>query len=243
MLTTFGNGYRAAVFGATGGLGGALTAALANDPACALLYAGGRTPPSVSGRVRPFQFDLADDVSLTSACDVIAADGAPDVVIIATGVLHGPGLQPEKSARHMERPALSQAFVVNTIGPALIAARLLARIPRNRRSVLAVLSARVGSIADNQLGGWHSYRASKAALNMLVRNFAIELARTHPHAVCLALHPGTVDTSLSRPFQAGIAHEIFSPAEAAAKLLAVIDAASPADSGRLLGWDGQAIPY
>lgn len=120
---------------------------------------------------------------------------------------------------------------------------MLALMPRKERSVFAALSARVGSISDNRLGGWHAYRASKAALNMLVRNYAIEQARRAPGAICVGLHPGTVDTSLSRPFQSGVPEgRLFTPDEAAGYLLDVIDALGPDDSGRCFDWAGKQVP-
>ncbi len=242
-LASLSDGYRAAVFGASGGIGRALVEALGNDQRCALVHAGSRNPvPAGSSKVRPFAFDLEDDWSIEAAASLIAADGGPDLVIVATGRLHGAGMQPEKTMRLLDAGALRQAFMVNAIGPALIAKRILPLLPRDRRSLFAALSARVGSISDNRLGGWHSYRASKAALNMLIRTFAIEQARTHPHAVCVALHPGAVDTSLSKPFQAGVAKErLFSPAAAAGRLLSTLDALTPDRSGRLFGWDGEEI--
>jgi NAD(P)-dependent dehydrogenase (short-subunit alcohol dehydrogenase family) len=153
-------------------------------------------------------------------------------------------MQPEKTCRAIQAAALAKAFAVNAIGPALVAKHTLPLLARDRKVVFAALSARVGSIADNRLGGWHGYRASKAALNMLVRNFAIELATRNRQAVCVALHPGTVDTGLSGPFQAGVAPEkLFAPGQSASALLAVLDAATPERSGTLIAWDGQTIPF
>lgn len=127
--------------------------------------------------------------------------------------------------------------------PALVAKHFLPLLARDRKSVFAALSARVGSISDNQLGGWHAYRASKAALNMLLRTFAIELARRNPRAVCVGLHPGTVDTGLSAPFQANVPEgKLFTPDFAAARLLEVVDRLKPDDSGHVFAWDGQLIP-
>lgn len=242
-LASLPDHYRAAVFGASGGIGAALVNALAADDRCALIHAGARCRlPPETARVKPFSFDLQDEWSIEGAASLIAADAGIDLVIVATGRLHAPGLQPEKSGRALETAALNEAFAINTIGPALIAKRMLPLLPRNRRAVFAVLSARVGSISDNRLGGWHSYRASKAALNMLVRTFAIEQARTHPQTVCVALHPGTVNTGLSKPFQSAVATEkLFTPAQAAHNLLATLDALTPAQSGRLFAWNGEEI--
>ncbi len=233
--------YTAAVFGASGGIGRALTEQLASDPRCQCVYAGTRSSPApASARITPFPFDLTDEASIQRAADSV---GAPDIVIVATGVLHDDILKPEKTLRSLDAAALMRAFAINAAGPALIARHVLAKAPRNRRMLFAVLSAKVGSISDNRLGGWHSYRAAKAALNQIIRTFSIELARTHPQCVCVALHPGTVDTDLSRPFQAGVsADRLFSPEQAARQLLTVLDGLSPVASGRLIGWDGQEIP-
>ena len=239
-LASLPDGYRAAVFGASGGIGQALVAELAGDPRCAGIHAGSRqsmTHPSP--KITCFPFDLSSESSIAAAADLI---GAPDLVIVATGRLHGPGLMPEKSLRAIESTSLQEAFAINAIGPALIARHVLSRLPRTRRTLFATLSAKVGSISDNRLGGWHSYRASKAALNMLIRTIAIELTRTHPELVYVALHPGTVDTPLSKPFQAGVPPErLFTPVNAANHLLAVLDKLGPMNSGRIFGWDGQEI--
>jgi NAD(P)-dependent dehydrogenase (short-subunit alcohol dehydrogenase family) len=129
------------------------------------------------------------------------------------------------------------------VGPALVAKHFLPLLPRQGRSVFAALSARVGSIGDNRLGGWHSYRASKAALNMLIKNASIELARTRPDAVIVGLHPGTVDTGLSKPFQRGVAHnKLFTPEYCAERLIAVTDGLTRDDTGHVFAWDGARVP-
>ena len=167
-----------------------------------------------------------------------------DLVIVATGLLTGAAARPERRLADLDPEGLAESFRVNTIGPALVAKAFVPLLPRGRRAVFAVLSARVGSLADNRLGGWYGYRASKAALNMVVRCLAVELARTHPLAVCAALHPGTVETGLSRPFLRGVdPGRLATPAEAAARLLAVVDALTPADSGGVFAYDGRPIPF
>lgn len=245
VLTSLRDGYRAAVFGGGGGIGSALVARLADDPRCSVVWSGAREAARSEGRVKRFAFDLEDDASLERAAQALIADGeAPDLVIVATGLLHAEALRPEKTITGLRRDALMRAFSINTVGPSLIAGALAARMPRDRKSVFAVLSARVSSISDNRLGGWHGYRASKAALNMMVRNLALEMAMRRPRAVCLALHPGTVDTPLSRPFQGGVAEgRLFTPDFAAERLLSVIDSSSPDESGKLLAWDGAVIPF
>ncbi|MBC2669599.1 SDR family NAD(P)-dependent oxidoreductase [Novosphingobium piscinae] len=236
---------RVAVFGAGGGIGAALVAQLISRDDVGEVFALSRTAPPVPADTRgkrvPLAFDLTDEASIAAAAARIAAP--LDLCIIATGILTLPdGTGPEKGARQIDPAAMARVFALNTIGPALIAKHLLPLLPRDRPSVFAALSARVGSIGDNRMGGWHSYRASKAALNMLVRNFAIELGRTHRLAICVGLHPGTVDTGLSAPFQRGVpAEQLFTPELSAAHLLRVIDGLTPADSGGCFAWDGARI--
>ena len=235
---------RCAVFGASGGIGGALAAALTRRADVAEVHAGSRRGEEPSGgKFRPFAFDLQDEASIAEACAVIG--GPLDMVLIATGRLtRADGTGPEKSYRALSADGMAELFAVNTIGPAMIAKHTLPLLRRDGRAVFAALSARVGSIADNRLGGWHAYRASKAALNMLVKNLALELARTHPQAVAVTLHPGTVDSALSAPFQRWVAAEkLFTPAFSAGALLEVLDGLTPADSGGLFAWDGVQVPF
>lgn len=240
MITTT-SPRRCAVFGASGGIGAALAMALSET--CEV-HAGSRSGAALpSAAVRPFTFDLLDEASIAAACAAIG--GSLDMVIVATGRLtRADGTGPEKSYRALDRAGMAELFAVNTIGPALIAKHTLPLLRRDGRAVFAALSARVGSISDNRLGGWHAYRASKAALNMLVKNLALELARTHPQALAVTLHPGTVDTGLSAPFQRGVAPEkLFTPEVSAQALLHVLDGLIPAQSGGLFAWDGAQIPF
>lgn len=232
--------FTAAVFGASGGIGAALVAELAADPRCAIVRAGSRkAAPSANEKVLPFAFDLDDPASLARAAETV---GTPDLVVVATGLLHDERLQPERSFRTLDTRTMERAFMVNAFGPAMIARHIFSHANRHSRVVFGALSAKVGSISDNRLGGWYSYRASKAALNQMIRTFSIELARTHPRSVCVALHPGTVNTALSKPFQTGVAAgNLFSPQRAAQQLLAVLDGVGPEASGRLIGWDGREI--
>lgn len=198
-----------------------------------------RTPRA--GASQP-PFDLTDEASIEAAADRLRADAPFATIIVATGLLHGSGVAPEKALRDLDQAGLMRLFAVNTVGPALVARHFAPLLPRQGRGVFAVLSARVGSIGDNRLGGWYGYRASKAALNMIVRTLAIELARTRPEAICAALHPGTVDTGLSKPFQRGVPPErLFTPDQSAAHLLDVLDQLTPAQSGRVFAWDGTEI--
>lgn len=238
---------RCMVFGATGGIGSALVRRLAARPDVTRIHAGSRVPADFGGdpRIKPFAFDLSDETTIADACAAAGAEGPIDLVVVATGTLtRANGAWPEKTWRALSAEGMAELFAINAIGPALIAKHALPLLRKPGRSVYAALSARVGSITDNRLGGWHSYRASKAALNMMVRNFALELTRRNPQGIAVALHPGTVDTALSEPFQRGVmAGKLFTPDDAAGRLLAVIDALTPADSGKLLAWDGSEIPF
>ena len=235
---------RALVVGASGGIGSAITDLLAGggfETIHALSRSGAHTgaPGIEAGTI-----DIEDEASIAAAAGPLA-EGAPlRFVLVATGLLHDAALQPEKTYRALSPEHLARSFRINAIGPALVAKHMLPLLPKAGKSIFAVLSARVGSIEDNHLGGWYGYRASKAALNQLVRTCAVELKRQKPQAVCVALHPGTVDTALSSPFQAGVeTAKLFSPAYAAGRLLDVVDALTDADSGRLFAWDGQRIPF
>ena len=232
---------KAAIFGSSGGIGAALVRALAEGDVEVLAGSRSGTSPALAN-FTPFAFDLTDEASIAAAVEPWK-DDPPDLVIVATGVLTLPdGTGPERSSKALDGDALAEMVRINTIGPALIAKHVLPLLPRDRHSVFAALSARVGSIGDNRLGGWHSYRASKAALNMLIRNFAIEMRRTHKRAVVVGLHPGTVDTSLSEPFQSGLPEGQLTDAdEAAANLLAVIDSLGPEESGDIFDWKGERI--
>ena len=234
----------AVVVGSTGGIGAALVEQLAASARYSTVLALSRGPaelPDVS--ITRGYVDVTDEHSVRSAASQAAGLGVVRLVVVASGLLRAADASPEKSWTGIDPTAMARLFAVNTIGPALIAKHFLPLIPAKGRSIFAVLSARVGSIQDNQLGGWHSYRASKAALNMLVRNFGIELVRRSPEAICIALHPGTVDTALSKPFQRGVRPDrLFSPARAAGYLLAVVENAQAADNGGVFAWDGARVP-
>jgi NAD(P)-dependent dehydrogenase (short-subunit alcohol dehydrogenase family) len=218
------------VIGAGGGIGAALAEALEAEGA-QVTRLGRRTTPAL---------DLLDEASI----DAAAASIAPGLhlVIDATGFLHDARFSPEKSLRQIDPLHMAHSFAVNATGPALLMKHFLPLLARGERAVFATLSARVGSIGDNRVGGWTSYRAAKAALNQIMRNAAIELARTNRKAICLALHPGTVATPLSAPFaKAGL--KVQTPEQSAARLLAVIAALTPAETGGFFDHKGEAIPF
>ena len=233
----------AVVIGASGGIGGAFVEALAARDGVASVTALSRHPADAAlARVTTGHIDLLDEASVARAAQS-CQDPAPGLVICAAGVLHDGPLQPEKSLRDLDPSRLARVFAINTIGPALVLKHFSPLLPRTGRSVIALLSARVGSISDNRLGGWYGYRASKAALNQLVRTASIEIARSRREAIVVGLHPGTVETPLSAPFQGNVAPgKLFTPAFAAARLLEVIDGLTPADSGRCFAWDGSEVP-
>ena len=224
----------AVIIGSTGGIGAAL---LRN------LQASGDFDTVVGlSRSSSPALDLRDEASIAAAAAHVALLGAPRLVIVSTGVLHGAGMQPEKNIRSLDAAAMADAFLVNTIGPALVLKHFLPLLARDGRAVLAALSARVGSIGDNRLGGWYSYRAAKAALNQVLHTAAVEVRRSHREAIVVALHPGTVDTPLSAPFgKSGL--DVQAPEIAARRLLAVIAALTPDDSGSFLDHHGKVVPW
>lgn len=228
----------AVVIGASGGIGAAFEAALIEEGAFDVVHGFARS------RTGALHLDLLDEPSIAAAAAHVAQGPAPTLVIVATGLLHAGDRGPEKALRDLDPAWLAQVYAVNAIGPALVAKHFLPIMPRSGRTVFAALSARVGSITDNRLGGWHGYRASKAALNMLVRNLSIEERRRNDRAIVVALHPGTVDTALSRPFQGNVqAGRLFDAERAALQLLDVIEELKVADSGKLFDFEGTEIPF
>ncbi|MFG0380101.1 SDR family NAD(P)-dependent oxidoreductase [Pseudomonas sp. zbq_18] len=230
-MDSLGDGYRALVIGAGGALGAAFCQLLREDPRCAeVLTLGRSTTPAL---------DLENPQSIALAAAEIGRQGPLQLILLATGVLHRPGVSPEKSLAALQAEALQAVFQINALGPALVLQQFLPLLAP--RGVMAVLSAKVGSIGDNRLGGWYAYRASKAALNMLVKTAAIELARSKPQARLFSLHPGTVRSALSQPFRGAAAGR--PPREAAAQLLNLIDRLDPADSGGFFAYDGEPLPW
>ncbi len=224
----------AVVIGAGGGLGRALAAALEQDSAYGHVLRLGRTsnPP----------LDLLSEPSIAAAAASATVHGEIRLVLDATGFLHDARFRPERGWRDIDPAHMAHAFAVNAIGPALLMKHFCPFLPREGRAVFATLSARVGSIGDNRLGGWHSYRASKAALNQLVRTVAVELRRHNPAGICVALHPGTVDTALSAPFsKAGL--DVRPPDVAARELLTVLGGLREEHSGGFYDQHGEAIPW
>lgn len=245
----------ALVQGAGRGLGLALTRRLLEGGRFGQVVATCRNPAASPGlgqlgkqwgaRLRSEALEVTDEESVADLGARLRGSLGPlGLVLNVSGLLHGDGQWPEKRLEDVNAAALARSFAVNAAGPLLVARELWPLLARAPRAVLANVSARVGSIGDNRLGGWYAYRASKAAQNQLTRTLAIELGRRAPRVICVALHPGTTDTGLSRPFQSRVpAGRLFSPDDAAARLLAVIDGLGPEDSGGFFAWDGQPVPW
>jgi len=224
----------AVVVGAGGGLGGALLAALEAGGAYGRVIGLGRGSTPL--------LDLLDEGSITAAAAWVAGAGEVRLLLDATGFLHDERYQPERSLRGIDPAHMAHAFAINAIGPALLMKHFCPLLPRRGRAVFATLSARVGSIGDNRLGGWHSYRAAKAALNQLVRTAAVELRRANPESICVALHPGTVATRLSAPFsKSGL--DVRPAEEAARDILAVLNGLQAGDSGGFFDQTGAVVPW
>jgi len=223
---------RALVLGSGGAIGSAFVEVLRADPLCAGVQALSRhTDPPI---------DYGREETVVAAAQALRTHAPFHVVIVATGVLHTAAAQPEKRLADLQLASMEEVFRINTFGPALVL-RHFAPLLDRQRSVMAFLSAKVGSIGDNRLGGWYSYRASKAALNMLVKTASIELRRTHPGAAVVALHPGTVKSALSRPFRGEeIGREA---AQAASQMWQVLQGLGAEDSGSFLAYDAERLPW
>ena len=224
----------AVIIGARGGIGAALADALDADQNYGHVVRLHREslPP----------VDILDESSIAAAAAMVSdAHGPVHMVIVATGILHSTARGPEKSLRELDPDWMLQNYRINAVGPALVAKHFLPLMAKQGPICLAALSARVGSVSDNRLGGWHSYRASKSALNMFIRNIAIEWHRKNPQSVIVGLHPGTVETGLSAPFKGNPAHERFTPARAAHDMLHVLHALKPDQSGQIFAYDGTMI--
>jgi NAD(P)-dependent dehydrogenase (short-subunit alcohol dehydrogenase family) len=256
MLRSLPAGSNVLIHGASRGIGLEFARQLLAEPQVDRIFAACRSPQTATAltslaarepRLRVLALDAADDDSIRAASAAVAA-AAPrlHLVVNCAGLLHdaAAGIAPEKRLTDVRQDALTTSFAVNAFGPLLVAKHFEALLAHKERAVFASISARVGSIGDNRLGGWYAYRGAKAAQNMFTKTLSIEWARSRRNVICVALHPGTTDTDLSRPFQANVAPEkLFSSERTVRQLLAVIDALQPADTGRFLGWDGAEIPW
>ncbi|NRB29550.1 MAG: SDR family NAD(P)-dependent oxidoreductase [Rhizobiaceae bacterium] len=237
---------RCVVVGASGGIGAGFVEHLLARDSVEQVYGFARssTVSAESDRFTTGRLDYADVGSIKAAADRVKQDGPVDLVIVATGLLHAEdGFGPEKSMRQLDPEALSRAYLVNAIGPIMVAKHFLPLLTKDRKSVFAALSARVGSISDNRIGGWYGYRAAKAGLNQMLRTASIEHQRRWPHSVIIGLHPGTVDTGLSKPFQRNVADgKLFTAQHSTGQMLNVIDRVTEADSGNIFAYDGSQVP-
>ncbi|GGB60654.1 SDR family NAD(P)-dependent oxidoreductase [Blastomonas aquatica] len=223
------------IIGASGGIGAAMAREAQARGAKVIALARSFTGDA--------HIDLENEPSIVAAAHYVSSQGlVPTRVICATGLLHADAKGPEKSLKDIDPAWMARNFAVNTIGPALVAKHFVPLMPRKSPALFAAIGARVGSISDNRLGGWYGYRAAKAALHMTIRNIAIEWSRRNDMSICVALHPGTVDTGLSKPFQGNVAEgRLFDAAYSAKCLLDVLAGLEPADSGGIFAWDGAAI--
>lgn len=247
----------ALVTGASQGLGLGFVRALLALPHCNLVYAACRTPHTAAAlaelaqahpqRLRVLALDVTREDDFAIAADTVRREtDRLHLVLNVAGLLHDKarGIKPERRLEEFNAEALLASVAVNTLGPALAAKHFIKLLTHDQRAVFASLSARVGSISDNRLGGWYSYRAAKAAQNQFTRTFAIEAARRAPNLIVAALHPGTVDTALSKPFSGNVADgKLFTVEQSVAHLLAVIDGLSAADNGSFRAWDGSSVGW
>ncbi|MFT6071578.1 MAG: NAD(P)-dependent dehydrogenase (short-subunit alcohol dehydrogenase family) [Alphaproteobacteria bacterium] len=234
-----------AILGASGAIGQALTQQAALSYPDATIHAFSRSGNQTAqhhDRIMHYPLNYDCETALDNAAKMASSTMPLDLVIIAIGVLHTDHIMPEKSLKDLSQEKFAHIFHVNTILPALIAKHFTPKLNKNTQSIFAALSARVGSISDNNLGGWYAYRASKAALNMILKNTALEISRKNSQAVIVGLHPGTVASTLSKPFEKNVqAHKLFTPDYSATQLLSVINQLSPSDTGKIFAWDGQEI--
>jgi len=244
------NGSIALVVGASRGIGLEFVRQLLASNSVDRVYATYRNPEAellktIDTRLECLPMDITDEAQIAAAVKEIQAEASVlHTVINCVGILHEGTMQPEKSLRHINSDQLLRYFQVNSIGAVLLAKHIQPLLKHRERAILATISAKVGSIGDNQLGGWYGYRASKAALNMLMRTAALEYKRTCPRAIVVTLHPGTTDTPLSRPFQRNVPPEkLFSVERTVKQLLQVLDQLQESDSGEFFSWDGSRLPW
>lgn len=232
MMNSLPHQFHALVIGASGTIGAAFVDLLGDTPGCAAVHGLHRhsTPP----------IDFADENSVAEAARILGDGRRYHLIVNAAGLLHGEDFMPEKRLADLDYAQMQATFQANTFGPALVL-RHFVPLLAGERAIMAILSAKVGSIGDNRLGGWYSYRASKAALNMLVRTAAIEVARSQKNSVLVALHPGTVNSRLSQPFRGETIGR--QAQDAVADMLRVLDALTPADSGSFRSYNGAELPW
>ena len=241
-----------AIFGASGAIGSAFVNQLANNETQATIFAFSRSMKKFEfENVHSHSLDITDENSIAQASVIATKETPLDLVLVTTGFLHNKNeveentnLGPEKSLSDLSAEKFQKLFEINTIGPALIAKHCLPKMDKERKSIFAALSARVGSISDNHLGGWYAYRSSKAALNMIIKTASIEMKRRNKNVIIIGLHPGTVDSDLSKPFQRNTPKEkLFTADHSVSKMRDVLENLSDEDTGKIFAWDGQEISY
>ena len=243
------------VAGASRGIGAGFARTLAERPGVARLFVAARKPDESDAiaalrnahgeRIVPVTLDIADADSVAAAAAAVAEHtDRLDWVLNTIGLLHAGDMQPERRLEDVDAGNIQRSFAVNAVGPLLLVKHLARLLPRREPCTVATLSARVGSISDNRLGGWYAYRAAKAAQNMLTKTLSIELARRYRKVRCVALHPGTVATDLSAPFRGNVGNDkLFDVAQSVNYLLTVLDQLDDDDNGKFFAWDGQEIPW
>ena len=232
------------VFGSTGAIGKSVIENISRRYPNTLIHACSSKQKSLKiSNIKEYQVDYMDEQSLAFTKEQITSTSKTlDLIFVAIGMLHNKDIMPEKAIKDLSAENFLALYQANTIVPALIAKHFLPLLNRENRAIFATLSARVGSISDNQLGGWYAYRCAKAALNMLIKNLSIETSRRCPESVVIGLHPGTVKTPLSAPFQKHVpSNRLFEPEFAAEALMDIIETVQPADTGKCIAWDGKEI--
>ena len=233
---------KVAVIGSSGAIGSAFVDHYINDLSIDSIFSFSRSSIGIdNNKVKHFLIDIENESSIENAAKSVGETNF-DEIIIASGLLHTNEFGPEKSIKDLKADNILKVLNVNTVGPAIIGKYFLPLLTKDNKSVMAFLSARVGSISENKLGGWYSYRASKSALNQVIKTFSIELKRTNPKAIIIGLQPGTVDSELSAPFKRSASNnKLFSAEYSVSKLLGVIERADESSSGNLISWDGEII--
>ena len=235
---------KVAIIGSSGAIGNAVAEILLDDDEIETIYKFSRNDPKEnSDRVKNLLLDIEDEESIKNCIKNLPENIKFDLIFVATGILHNNNdIFPEKSIKDINQSKLEKVLLVNTIGPTLVGKYFIPHLRKDSKSIFAFLSARVGSISDNKLGGWYSYRASKTALNQIIKNFSIEVRRSNPNAIFIGLQPGTVKSFLSKPFEKNVRSEnLFTPEYSASKMLEVIDNLSLEDTGKVYAWDGEEI--
>ena len=235
---------KVAVIGSSGAIGNSICENLIDDESVEELYKFSRIIKNKdTDKIKNVEINIEDEESIKNCVEKLPSNIKFDLIFVATGILHNDNdIFPEKSIRDISKDKLQKVLLINTIGPTLVGKYFIPFLRKDTRSVFAFLSAKVGSISDNKLGGWYSYRASKTALNQIIKNFSIEIKRSNTNAIFIGLQPGTVKSYLSKPFEKNVkAEKLFTPDYSAVKLLEVITNLNKEDSGKIYAWNGEEI--